>query len=295
MATRGSPLGLHTVVVALAVTACGPVSTGGGPGCQPTLTALALPAELREVSGVAPSLRHPGTYWLHNDAGSVLYAVDGDGVVVGEFPLGLDLRDWEDVAISGCGDGGSCLYIADLGDNYEERDGAFILRIPEPDPSSSGTLEPQVFPVRLPDGPRDIEAFLVLPGERILAVTKGRNHPVTVYRYPGALRPDTVTLEEVQRLSEGPRIFPRQVTGGAVSPRGTLVALRTYESVQFYRLAADTLIPVEGGLVNVRPLREPQGEGVGIGLEGAVVLSSEGGPAGAPGSLSFMRCQLEGL
>ena len=74
--------------------------------------------------------------------------------------------------------------------------------------------------MRLPDGPRDIEALLVLPGERVLVVTKGRNDPVTVYRYPGALRPDTVTLEEVQRLSDGPRILPRQVTGGAVSRRG---------------------------------------------------------------------------
>lgn len=286
---------LSAVLVVLAATACGPVSTGGGPGCQPTLTAVPLPKALREVSGVTPSLRHPGTYWLHNDAGSVLYAVDGQGAVLSEFPVSPDLRDWEDVAISGCMDGGSCLYIADMGDNYEERSGAFILRVAEPDPASPGALSPEVFPVRLPDGPRDIEAFLVLPGERILAVTKGRNHPVTVYRYPGALRPDTVTLEEVQSLSEGPRIFPRQVTGGAVSPRGTLVALRTYESVQFYRVAADTLIPVEGGLVNVRPLREPQGEGVGIGLDGAVVLSSEGGPAGAPGSLSFMRCQLDGL
>jgi hypothetical protein len=52
---------------------------------------------------------------------------------------------------------------------------------------------------------------------------------------------------------------------------------------------------VEGGLVNLRPLSEAQGEGVGIGLDGLVVLSSEGGPAGGPGSLTFMRCQIEGL
>jgi hypothetical protein len=214
---------------------------------------------------------------------------------VARFPVYPILRDWEDVAVAGCPQAGSCLYLADLGDNYEERPFAHILRVPEPDPARPDTLHPEVFPVRLPQGARDIEALLVLPGERVLAVTKGRNHAVTIYRYPGALRPDTVTLEEVQRLSDGPRILPRQVTGGAVSPRGGLVALRTYESVQFYRVAADTLVPVDGGLVNLRPIREPQGEGVGIGPEGLVVLASEGGPAGAAGSLSFMRCRIEGL
>lgn len=197
--------------------------------------------------------------------------------------------------MAGCALGGSCLYLADLGDNYEERTFGRILRVPEPDPTAPDTLRPEIFPVRLPQGARDIEALLVLPGERLLAVTKGRNHAITVYRYPGVLRPDTVTLEEVQRLSDGPRILPRQVTGGAVSPSGGVVALRTYESLQFYRVVADTLVPVEGGLVNLRPLREPQGEGVGMGLDGSVVLASEGGPAGAAGSFSFMRCQVEGM
>jgi hypothetical protein len=286
---------LLAAVTALLLLACGPVSTGGGPGCRPSLTAVRLADDLQEASGLAVSLRHAGIYWTHNDEGSVLFAVDGAGAVVARFPVRPALQGWEDVAVAGCPQGGSCLYLADLGDNYEERTFGQILRLPEPDPSAPDTLWPEIFPVRLPQGARDIETLLVLPGERVLVVTKGRNHPVTVYRYPGVLRPDTVTLEEVQKLSDGPRILPRQVTGGAVSPRGGLVAIRTYEVVQFYRLVADTLVPVEGGLVNLRPLREPQGEGVGIGLDGVVVLSSEGGPAGAPGSLSFMRCQIDGI
>jgi hypothetical protein len=293
--TSSSLARLAAALTTLLASACGPVSTGGGPGCQPSLTAVRLSDDLQEASGLAVSLRHEGIYWTHNDAGSMLFAVDGSGAVVARFPVRPTIRDWEDVAVAGCPQGGSCLYLADLGDNYEERTFGQILRLPEPDPASPDTLWPEVFPVRLPQGARDIETLLVLPGERVLAVTKGRNHPVTVYRYPGVLRPDTVTLEEVQKLSDGPRILPRQVTGGAVSPRGGLVAIRTYEAIQFYRIVADTLVPVEGGLVNLGPLREPQGEGIGIGLDGAVVLSSEGGPAGAPGSLSFMRCRLDGI
>lgn len=255
-----------------------------------------LPAEIDESSGVAVSLRHPGVLWTHNDAGSTLFAVDEDGALLGKWPVRPRTRDWEEVAVAACADGGSCLYVSDLGDNYEERSSARLMRIAEPDPAAAqDTLNPEVFPVRLPDGPRDIEALLVLPGERILVVTKGRNDPVTVYRYPGALRPDTVVLDEVQRLSDGPRILPRQVTGGAVSPRGRVVALRTYESLQFYEVQSDTLVPLDGGLVNLRTLREGQGEGVAIGLDGKVVLTSERGPIAGSGSMSVLRCKLDGL
>ena len=273
---------------------CGPIATSG-PGCTPVGMPTALPDELRETSGVAVSLDHADTYWTHNDAGSVLFAVNGQGVIIGRFPLSETARDWEDLAVSTCPQGGSCLYLADLGDNYEERGDIKLLRAREPDPTKSDTLRVDAFPVSLPDGARDIEALLVLPGERILFVTKGRNHPLTVYRYPPPLRPDTVVLEEVQQLSERARIFPRQVTGGAAAPTGRLVVLRTYESLRFYTVDGDTLIEVQDGLVNLRTLSEPQGEAVGLGLDGSVVLTSEGGPGGGPGSISRLRCRLEAL
>lgn len=274
---------------------CGPIASSG-PGCREVRTDLKLPPAINESSGVAVSLAHPGVLWTHNDQGSRLFAVDPDGKLLGTWPVRPRLEDWEDIGLQTCPQGGSCLYFSDLGDNYEERHDIRLLRVPEPDPGAApDTLHPEIFPVRLPNGPRDIEALLVLPNERIFVVTKGRNDPVTVYRYPGTLRPDTVTLEEVQRLSDGPRILPRQVTGGAVAPRGRLVALRTYESLQFYELQADTLVPVDGGLVNLRTLREGQGEGVSIGLDGQVVLTSEAGPLASLGTMSTMRCRLEGL
>ncbi len=289
------------LAAASALAACGPIATGG-PGCTPRAS-IALPEDLRESSGVAVSMRHPGVFWTHNDAGSVLFAVDREGQLRARYPLDTRLLDWEDIAVSMCESDGSCLYLADLGDNYEERETQRrpiikILRLPEPDPDAvpdGETLATTSFPVRLPDGERDIEALLVLPGERVHVVTKGRNHPVTVYRYPPPLRQDTVVLEEVQRLTERARILPRQVTGGAVAPRGTVLALRTYESLQFYGLDADTLVPLENGLVNLRPIQEGQGEGVGIGLDGLVVLTSEGGPGGGPGGMTRMQCRLPGI
>jgi hypothetical protein len=265
---------------------------------------MRFPDELRQSSGVAVSLDHPGVFWTHDDHGDMLYAVDSTGAILGRFRLNITLKDWEDLNLSKCPDGTWCLYLEDMGDNYEERHDIHLLRVREPDPAagakpgqdigatSSAHLQPDVFPVRLPNGPRDTEALLVLPGERVYVVSKGREDPVTVYRYPGRLRPDTVTLQEVQELSDGPRILPRQVTGGAVSPDGHVLALRTYEALHFYRLEADTLAPMSHGVVNLRTLHEAQGEGVGIGRDGLVALTSEGGPLGGPGSMALLHCRL---
>lgn len=164
----------------------------------------------------------------------------------------------------------------------------------EPETNDSSPLAADVFPVRLPDGPRDTEAIFVLPGEVPYLVTKGANHPITVYRYPTPLRSDTVTLEEVQRLSAGPVQLLNRVTGASASPDGSWVAVRTYQALHFYRVEGDTLASVAGGLVNLRTLEEIQGEAVGLGPDGLVVLTSEGGPLGGPPSMRFLRCALDG-
>jgi hypothetical protein len=86
------------------------------------------------------------------------------------------------------------------------------------------------------------------------------------------------------------------VTGASASTDGSLVAIRTYESLQVYRVdpVGGTLAPLPNGLVNLRTLEEIQGEGVGLGPDGLVVLTSEGGPLGGPASMRLLRCQLGG-
>jgi hypothetical protein len=111
----------------------------------------------------------------------------------------------------------------------------------------------------LPDGPRDMEALFVLPGEELYFITKGRSHPVTVYRYPPPLRAgETVTLEEVQTLTEGPVAIPYQVTGADASPDGRLVAVRTYESLTFYRMSRGRLVPLRGAGWSCGPWGRPR-------------------------------------
>jgi hypothetical protein len=294
-ALRGHALG--GVVLALGGIACAPIALAG-PGCAPTGQPVVLPDALDETSGAAVSRRAPGAYWTHNDGGSELHAVDGGGTVLATYGLPLRLRDWEDMEIAACADG-DCLYFADTGDNGERREpgGIRIVRVAEPDPSArpaadAEPLRADVFPIRLPDGPRDVEALYVLPGERLHLVTKGRAHPLTVYRYPGPLRPDTVTLEEVQRLSDEPMGLLAQVTGASASADGSVVAVRTYQSLEFFSVRADTLARRDNGLVNLRTLEEIQGEAVALGPDGLVLLTSEAGPLGGPASMRLLRCRI---
>jgi hypothetical protein len=151
----------------------------------------------------------------------------------------------------------------------------------------------QAFAFVLPDGPRDVEAMFEMPGESIYLVSKGTHDPVSVYRHPGPLDVDSVpTLVEVQKLGDEPRVLPRQVTGASASPDGALVVIRTYEVLDFYRMSGDTLEPLEERTLNLRTLREAQGEGVGIGEGGVIALTSESGPIFRRGSMALVRCDI---
>ena len=290
-------------IALLSIGACEPTTTASL-NCQSTTTTISLPEELEETSGVTVSLSQPDVLWTHNDDGSVLTAMNSVGEIISRIRIRPSLTDWEDIATSSCAGGKSCLYLADTGANLERRSAGeiSIRRLEEPDldsPNFRVTLNQQipeldtdVFPVRLPDGPRDIEALLILPEEDIYVSTKGRNGPVAVYRYPPPLRPDTVTLELVQELSPGARVIPRQVTGGSVSPEGDILALRTYESLQFFEFVADTLVPIKDGHIDLRPLLEAQGEGIAIGPGGLLVLTSEA-VGETPPQMNLMHCNLD--
>lgn len=301
-------------------------NAAGSTACTPATAAVALPTGLEESSGAAPSAHRPGVVWTHNDSGDDprLVAVDGEGRTAAALrPAGARRVDWEALERTDCPEG-SCLWIADTGDNLERRSDPVLYRLVEPVPSDDPGQEPpaaggpedgapgpptitvdaQAYPVRFPDGPRDVEALFVLPGEDLHLITKGRSDPVTLYRYPPPLRPgEAVTLEAVQTLTGGPARLPEQVTGAAASADGRRVVVRTYQTLTFYRVAEGSggsdagggggsfLVPLPGGSMDLTSLREAQGEGVAW-LSGArLALTSEAGPGGRRGGLRVLRCE----
>jgi len=261
--------------------------------CKPA-TSVQRVAELPEGSGLAASRRTPGRFWSHNDSGDpVLFALDGNGRVTGRLSLsGAAVEDWEAVAVGPC-PSGSCIYVADIGDNDATRKQITIYRIAEPaDPNGSAKVS-DVFHATYPDGAHDAESLLVTPDGRMLIVTKGDTGPVSLYRFPG--EPRSGSTSRLERV--GPPRDPRQpaeterITDGAVSPDGKWVVLRTRQALTFYR-AADLLAGNwrQAGRVPVVSAGEPQGEGVTFASNDSLYLMSEGGGKKQPGALARLTC-----
>jgi hypothetical protein len=254
----------------------------------------ALPDVLDETSGLAVGIRDPSRIWTHNDSGHEpqLFTLDSGGVLHATVEVDQRNRDWGDMDRARYGED-SCLYLADTGDNMERHPQVILYRLPEPDGRTDGTAHADRYLMQFPNGPRDVEAMYILPGERIFFVTKGRNHPITIFRYPLPLKPDTVvTLEPVQVMSKGPVAPPRYVTGASATLDGSTVVVRTYETLEFFAAGEDgSLTPTEDSRVNLRTLREPQGEAVAFLPDGRLVLSSESGFTSLP-SIVMLSCEM---
>ncbi len=191
---------------------------------------------LAEISGLAASRLSPSVFWLHNDSGDKarLYAVDAKGKLVAKVDVtGAENKDWEDIASGPGADGKPALYIADTGNNSGKRDDLKIYRVREPRLGSekkSTTETAETFPFSYPDGNHDCEAILVDPmNGQIYLITKTLKSDCAVYRFPLPLKAgQKVVVEKVggQKIKSIAQL--RMVTGGAVSPDGSRVAIRTY-------------------------------------------------------------------
>lgn len=253
-------------------TACGPPQASG----------VASDPRLEEASGLVASRLHPGVYYVHNDSGDEarFFAIGASGAVQGTFELrGATALDWEDVAIGPCPDG-SCLYLADIGDNYEVRTDCALYRVAEPTKIGPG-VRPVSFarlPFEYPDGSHNAETLLAHPttGELVI-VTKVAWGPSAAYRFPLPLTPGTsVTLVKIAELS--PPAGTALLTGGDVHPDGHGLLLRTYTDLFYGPLRDGTLgSALLGPLCSVPVATETQGETVAWTAEGdGWITMSEG-------------------
>lgn len=302
-------VGAAVFLLALDVTGCdrqSPEANRGGDACRVAQPPTALDTRIPESSGAAISRQQRGVIWTHNDSGAEaeLFAVHTNGELAGTVTLeGARHRDWEDIAVADC-PLGSCLYVADIGDNAGRRSTVDIYRLREPEPGTRTPVPTERFSVRYPDGPRDAEALFILPPERLFVVTRGRGDPIAVYAVPGPLRPDTtVELEHVRTLSTAAVPHDDQVTGADATADGRWIVLRTPSSLYFY--TADQLLPssrdagragtpLEAGAnppirAGLNGIGEVQGEGVAAGDNGVVVLTSEGF-GGMQGAITVLWC-----
>ena len=281
-------------VAALLLMASGPAAAqpAGAPQCKSASGLVRIP-ELPEGSGLAASRRTPGRFWSHNDSGdAVLFALDAQGTVSGRLRLsGAKVEDWEAVAVGPC-PAGSCIYVADIGDNDAERGQITVYRLDEPAAASGSGSVTGVFHASYPDGAHDAEALLIAPDGRLHVVTKGDTGPVSLYRFPSELRSgSTMRLERVGAARPSTPSGNDRITDGAVSPDGQWVVLRSTSALMFHR-AAELFAGQwrEAARVPLAALGEPQGEGVAFGPDRAVYVAGEGGGKKQPGTFARLPC-----
>ena len=182
-------------------------------------------------------------------------------------------RDTEDLGVAPDG----TLWIADIGDNGEDRDSIGLWRL------SPGDKKPELFRLKYPDGPHNAEALLLTSTGTPVLVTKSVMS-AGIYVPAGPLRSGkttslraagTVTIPVT--TTRNPFSFAGRlvVTGGAVSPDGKHATLRTYADAFEYDVASNDLI---AALTSGRPTEiplpdEPQGESVAYTPDGTALLT----------------------
>ncbi|MHC4487511.1 MAG: hypothetical protein ACYS4T_20310 [Planctomycetota bacterium] len=148
--------------------------------------------QIREASGLASSRLYPGVLWAINDGGNapLLYAVGTDGADLGTFRVEGALNyDWEDLASFRLQDT-AYLLIADVGDNWQQRENAFLYVVEEPAITAAGLNEDMAVDIAwqirftFEGGARDCEAVAVdIANQRVLLLSKGGLLPV-LYELP---------------------------------------------------------------------------------------------------------------
>lgn len=260
------------MLVAVAVALAGAVMAPG----QPVQACALADERLAEVSGAASD----GERWyVVNDGGtrSRVYVLnrscDVEDVITGPS----DPYDVEDLARAQDG----TLWLADIGDNDKDRETVALISLT---PAGKSTVHRLTYP----DGARDAEALLLSRDGVPHVVTKNPFGTADIYRPKGRLAsPGPTPLEHVGSLTLRPTDTPGGpvpsavgsvlVTGGAVSPDGTVVVLRTYTDAYVYPAPDGDVVAALGNEPVRVPLpNEAQGEAIAIEPDGTLVSMSEG-------------------
>jgi hypothetical protein len=274
-----------------------------GPSCGTcsaygAVTALgAIPSKLVELSGLAPSRRHPGILYAHNDSGDTarFFAINDEAQITAEMDVtGATAIDWEDIAVGPC-PLGSCVYLGDIGDNGMIRAEYTIYRVAEPDvlatDGSPSGVAYERFPFVYPDGKHNAETLLVHPSGRVFVVIKVAGVAAGVYEMPSPLTPGVqVTLQRVTAVSLDPSAGV--LTGGSFHPCGDRLLLRTYAALYELTDRSDggVLAVFQAAPVMVPVAKEVQGEAVTYSPDGKGYFTSSETVGTPAAQLSRVDC-----
>ncbi len=236
--------------------------------------------------------------WVHNDSGSTTDLYRLNSVAGVEQRVVVDESVNRDVEAIAFHDG--AVWLADIGDNINttDRESVEFLKFTEPEPQQTAA-QAEVFEFVYSDGPRDAEAFFIDPisgqfyiidkpisiasvfGLDAIAGVYQANFESAVLERIGEINLGTLDNRATNE-SPGGEVVPVQgvATGADISPDGSMIALRTYQSLWlFERETGESVVQALQGVPCEAPIAtEPQGETVafGPGPELELVTLSEG-------------------
>ena len=219
--------------------------------------------DINEASGIIASRKNPGIIWTHNDGGGKnrIFGFDYHGDHVIEIWLdNCDLIDCEDIAIMNI-DGKDFILLGDIGDNKAKRDEIYLYLIPEmeidpdiPDQSIS-MANIQKITLQYPDGNRDSEAFVVLPDNKIMIITK-REQANRFYTAKIDLDKNNITMDFQLEIPL------TKIVGADLLKDGENLIFKNYENIYSMVFDYSTELPNIFTVKNLDYEVEPQGEAI---------------------------------
>jgi hypothetical protein len=195
-----------------------------------------------------------------NDSGDGgrVFVVDRSGKTVGTTAWTDDPQDTESLAPAGPGE----VWVGDTGDNRRGRDSITVLRVPY------GTTDQEVTPAAYelvyPDRAHDAETLMANPRTGQLFVVSKDIFGGTIYAAPRRLSADHPN--RLRPVGEGFSF----ATDGSFFPDGRHYIVRGYTSAAVYSF------PDHERLDSFQLPPQQQGEGIAVGPDDRIYLSSEG-------------------
>ena len=236
-----------------------------GAEAGPDIVSRMSDPRITESSGLAVSVEHDDLAYTINDSGNapIVFAVKiSTGAVVGTTTItGSTPVDTEAIAIDGDGQ----LWVADTGDNEENRTDIALYALPEPGPGNHSVAAKR-YPLTYPSGPADVEALLINP-------RTGAKGVVTKGLFAGELLalPKKLSTDKPNLAKATGHDMPAMVTDGVMSANGRFALIRTYSDVHLYD--AKTWKSIRSH----KTPAQPQGESIAIDRsQKSFLIGSEG-------------------
>jgi len=194
-----------------------------------------------ESSGLAKS-QTESTFFSHSDSGAppYLYRLNFKGQVTDTIRVpGAVAMDWEAMTTDGQGN----LYIADFGNNYNNRKDLAIYKWPEPPATTNNAVLPPAQKINISYKPQkafpptneqdwqyNAEALFYWQDSLYIINKNGQGKTAALYSLPANPSTNTLVLSPQTNIK-----LKGIVTGASMNATGTMLAVATYGRIYFFK------------------------------------------------------------